>query len=336
MRHDVDQLLDTLAGLLRDFGEHAFDLERQEARKTRSVFDQWAQHLLTGVAAPAPQAAAGHTGLRQLFLSHRKQEQSEFQLGQDVLRDVVWMFVSSLNREVSADRIDDAVLGKTLAGLTSTLQTASPADLRREALATVRQVHGLLSVRRERQQREYAAIASRLEAVGSQLEVARRESTIDALTQLFNRKAFDEQLERLVALSGLGGGPPSLMMFDVDHFKQVNDTFGHPAGDAVLKAVAQTCVRTFKRKSDFVARYGGEELVVLVRDASPAEVRTMAERAREAISALEVKHDGRSLHVTASAGVATLEVQETGAAWLARADAALYRAKHGGRNRVEA
>jgi diguanylate cyclase (GGDEF)-like protein len=332
MASDVDQLVDTLAGVLRDFGRHSFDLERVEARKTQTLFDGWAQHLLTGVEAPVQPTGPGHVALRAGFAAHRKQEQTEVTQSRDALRDVVWMFISSVNREVSADRMEDATLSKSLSDLGTTLQTAATGELRRLALDAVKQVHDVLGARRARQRKHVAELGERLEALGSQLEVARRESTIDALTQLFNRRAFDEQLARAVELAALREGGASLVMIDIDHFKKINDTAGHPAGDAVLKAVAQALVRVFKRRSDFVARYGGEELVALVRDVTPDEAKGLAERAREAVAALTTV----PIRVTVSCGVASWARGETGAAWLARADSALYGAKNGGRNRVEA
>ena len=339
MHPEVDQLVDTLAGVLRDFGRHAFDLERVEARKTQSLFDQWAQHLLTGVGVPglppAPGGTRNHAALRAGFAAHRKQEQAEFAQSRDALRDVVWMFISSVNREVTAERMEATALSKTLSDVGTTLQTAATGDLRRMALEAVKQVHDVLNARRERQRRHVAELGERLEALGSQLEVARRESTIDALTQLYNRRAFDEQLGRAVELAALREGGAALLLIDIDLFKKVNDTFGHPAGDAVLKGVAHEMVRVFKRRTDFVARYGGEEIVALVRDVTAAEARQLGERAREAVAALNTTHEGQQLKVTVSVGVANWERGETATTWLSRADAALYRAKAAGRNRVE-
>ncbi|MFO0597865.1 MAG: GGDEF domain-containing protein [Myxococcaceae bacterium] len=328
-----DQVLDALAALLREFGRWSFDLERQDARKTQAQFDQWAQHALTGVAAPGVKvvgSARAWNELQQQFSVHRKAERTEFTQAQDALRDVVWTFISSLNREVAADRADDAKLGQTLATVASSLPTAPPADLRKLAMETVKQVQQALSARRERQDSTVRELSGKLESLGTQLEVARRESTLDGLTGLFNRKAFDEQLGRTAEWAQLNKSQAALVLFDIDHFKQVNDQHGHPKGDAVLKAVAQCCSRVFKRKADFVARYGGEELVALLRDVSESEAHLLANRVREAVAALEVE----GLKVTISAGAALVGEGEPVASWLSRADQALYRAKHTGRNRV--
>lgn len=340
MRPTADQLLDTVAGLLKDFGRYAFDLERQEARKTQALFEAWAQHALVGGEAPgSPQGslkgAWNGAGLRADFAAHRKKELAEFSQSGDTLREVVSTFITSLNKEMNAERAEDSTLSQTLDGLGATLQNAPQADLRKLALEAVRQVQDVLTARRERQQQHLAELGERLETLGSQLEVARRESTIDALTQLYNRRAFDEQLSRVSELSQLKDGGAVLLLVDIDYFKKVNDTFGHPAGDAVLKAVAQATVRTFKRKGDFVARYGGEELAVLLRDSRSDDGLRLGERLRETIAALAIPHESQALKVTASVGVADWQRGEAATEWLARADAALYRAKQSGRNRVE-
>jgi diguanylate cyclase len=136
----------------------------------------------------------------------------------------------------------------------------------------------------------------------------------------------------MASLRGIGS---SMLIIDIDHFKAVNDTWGHPAGDAVLRAVAHECSRFFKRKGDFVARYGGEELVVLLCDVNRSETWAQAERLRETVAALKVPWETQVLQVTASVGVAVWRPGEAPDSWLTRADAALYRAKHQGRNQVD-
>ncbi len=340
---EVDLVVDTLAGILRDFGRHAFDLTRQDARRTQAVFDQWAQHVVVGAEPPGGQkgAVAGlaqrqFSALRSFFTQHRRIEQSEVTASQDALRDVVWSFVASLNRVTSEDQADDAQVNTTLKSLAEAVDkpTVSPNDIRRVALDAVKAIQALMETRAVRQARQIEELSTRLASLGTQLEVARKESTTDGLTMLFNRRAFDDQLSRTSDLTSLKRSGAALLLLDIDHFKAINDTHGHPAGDAVLKFIASTCVRTFKRKNDFVARYGGEEFGVLLTDLSEAEALSAAQKCREAIASSSVVHDGRALTATISIGVAPWRVGEDVAAWLTRADAALYRAKHDGRNRV--
>ncbi len=164
---------------------------------------------------------------------------------------------------------------------------------------------------------------------------AQRLAATDALTSLLNRRAFAEMVERDVSLAHRHGWPLSLLLLDVDHFKQVNDRFGHAVGDEVLAAVAATLGLTV-RKSDLVARWGGEEFVVALSHTAVSGARVMAERLRRRIGEKRVDVKGREpLVVTASIGVASLVQGESLEELVARADRAMYAAKAKGRNRVE-
>ncbi len=165
---------------------------------------------------------------------------------------------------------------------------------------------------------------------------ARRLASTDTLTGLLNRRAFVERIEKARAASETKLFPMSVLLLDVDHFKKVNDTLGHDAGDAVLQGVARV-LSSIARKSDFVARWGGEEFVVALTQTAEAGARVAAERVRRAIAdAKYLLPSGTEHRATASIGLASAE----DAAWdlhdlLGRADKAMYAAKHRGRNRVE-
>ena len=163
----------------------------------------------------------------------------------------------------------------------------------------------------------------------------RQSAMIDGLTALYNRRWLEEALPRYVTRFARDNKPLSLLMIDVDHFKHFNDTHGHPAGDAVLIAVAH-CLRNNVRPGDFVARYGGEEFVVILAHADQAIAVTVAERLREAVSREAVRSkDGTDLpRVTISVGAALLSPGQPADALVAAADGALYESKRSGRNRV--
>src|SRR5579884_874185 len=175
-------------------------------------------------------------------------------------------------------------------------------------------------------------------AIGNQKlrEKLRNQSIRDPLTGLFNRRYLQEALELDLARAARNGLPLSLIMGDVDHFKQFNDRFGHDAGDLVLKRTAEV-MRAGIRKGDVACRYGGEEFLLLLHSAGLAEARERAETIREAIKGMELSFRGQTLGpVTISLGVATYpEHASDGESLITAADAAMYMAKRSGRDRVQ-
>ena len=180
-----------------------------------------------------------------------------------------------------------------------------------------------------------AVVAGSLEMAWQFAEVDRRART-DALTGLWNRMHFGEQLTRVLAEADRFEHPVSLVLMDIDHFKRVNDTWGHEAGDAVLKQVARV-LQDGVRAVDICVRYGGEEIAMLLAQADSAHAVEVAERLRTRIAAMPVRHGPSEIHVTASFGVATYpETVKVRDQLFPAADKALYIAKHAGRNCVRA
>jgi diguanylate cyclase (GGDEF)-like protein len=165
-------------------------------------------------------------------------------------------------------------------------------------------------------------------------------SSRDALTGLYNRWFLVEKLDSELNRALRHGSPMSLLMLDLDHFKQINDTFGHPAGDQVLQAIGRL-LRESCRVYDVPGRYGGEEFCVVLPETRPANTIVVAERIRHRLESTELPCGDRSVVVTASIGIAGMDVPVddgdvlSPAALIDRADRALYAAKSHGRNRVE-
>lgn len=167
------------------------------------------------------------------------------------------------------------------------------------------------------------------------------QSVRDHLTQLYNRRYFDLALEREWRRSYRRLLPMSVLFVDVDHFKTYNDTYGHKAGDAALKRIAEALNGSTHRAGDILARYGGEEFVMVLPETDPEGAARFAEIARAAVEELKIPHSGSPFrHVTASVGAATaLNQRQLGMEpeqIMIDADEALYEAKHQGRNRVVA
>lgn len=158
-------------------------------------------------------------------------------------------------------------------------------------------------------------------------------ATHDDLTGTFNRRYLMNHLEQDVTRARRHGRPMTLLMLDLDHFKAINDTWGHPVGDAVLQAIAVR-LQVALRDSDLLARYGGEEFICLLPDTSVDEAQVLAERLRSRVASVPAVTDPTPILVSVSIGMAEFRRDESLESWLARADQALYDAKRQGRNRV--
>jgi diguanylate cyclase (GGDEF)-like protein len=186
-----------------------------------------------------------------------------------------------------------------------------------------------------------ARVALHLQLV-RQRRMLERLANIDGLTELANRRRFDELYALEWQRARRSGSPLSLALLDIDCFKQYNDHYGHPAGDRALRAVARTTAACLQRPADLAARYGGEELVLLLPDTDAAQARHVAEGLWAAITGLQVAHAASRVApvLTVSIGGATLGQHgtghgpETAAELFEAADSQLYRAKQEGRNRV--
>ncbi|HKA39043.1 MAG TPA: diguanylate cyclase [Burkholderiales bacterium] len=226
--------------------------------------------------------------------------------------------------------------------------------------AHLRQMAGKLYERLVDVQRHNAALRRQMAERAEQLEIARSalgqevtkrlwaeaeltqsnrrlhdKALRDALTGLYNRGYLEESLRREESRARRSEKPFGLMMIDIDHFKRFNDTFGHAAGDAVLRRVGQHLL-SLARAEDIPCRYGGEEFVLVMSHASPVTLRERAEKLRLGAQGLAIESDGRSVGpITLSVGIALFpEHGDSGLAVLQAADAAMYRAKAAGRNRV--
>ena len=346
----ADRALDFMAEMLRIFGERAFDIGSKSAAEIELFFETWARHLLVGIRPPnrdhsdgegddedRSQAKRDLPGLRLALRDHRDSERDYVTTSLGDFRDATWSFVSGLRRSLSAEQSSDRRISHRMRRLEGAVRNGEPSAIKSEAEQTVTLLTEFLAERGARHQEQITEMASRLEGLRDELDNVRKQAAIDPVTKIFNRAAFDEQIEREVDLATLFGKRGCILMIDIDHFKWVNDTHGHPCGDEVLKQFAATLSRCFMRRDDFVARYGGEEFVVVLRELELPVATDVAERGMNAIRNLEVLHGEmeQPIRMTASIGIARLRQGETAASWVERADRALYQAKNAGRDRIE-
>lgn len=155
----------------------------------------------------------------------------------------------------------------------------------------------------------------------------------DPVTGVNNRTAMDSVLIQEMNLAKRHAAPLSIIIFDIDKFKQINDTYGHIAGDAILKRVAE-CMSSCVRGSDVIFRYGGEEFVVLLRNTKKPGAKLLAERIRKAVESMHFNYEELKIKITISAGLASFVKNDSVESFLERCDEALYKAKQSGRNCV--
>jgi diguanylate cyclase len=335
---DSDAALDTIASMLRSFGNDAFDTEDVPANETRAECEGWAQRLTVGEGRKEGEGAAPFKrdwgGVRRYFSAHRGKERDYVGRSFSNLREAVQTFARCLTTAVSEEKISDEQVSRQLSRLGEAFQSNDPGTIRKEAESVANLVGEAMKNRKQREAAQLAQLGDKIQKLRDELQVAREQAALDPLTQLHNRAALDSHLERVSDLAFLLNSSPCLLMIDVDHFKTINDQYGHQTGDEVLRRIADALVRQFLRREDFVARYGGEEFVVVIPDSTLQNAKKRADRVREAVSELQLSASKGPFKATISIGISSLAEGDTGKSWLARADAALYEAKASGRNAV--
>ena len=294
--------------------------------------------------------------LATLMLAITDSGQHEFEAYLQQLNERLEAFQSNLQAaseghadNSSAARAMDTQIREQVDGLQTSVQEAADLDDLKQVLEN--HLEGLLGTMDQHQKQRDAReqeVATRLKGLSERvahmeqeaqgfrehLEEQRQKALIDPLTSLPNRAAWSERLEHEIKQWQQHGNTLSLAMLDLDHFKRINDNYGHLAGDKVLKIIA-TVLRKRLRGSDFIARFGGEEFVLLMPATPPAVGAKMLETLRAAIEACPFHFKGERVTITISMGLTSFKPGEHSDLVLKRADQALYRAKNGERNRVE-
>jgi diguanylate cyclase len=294
--------------------------------------------------------------LATLMLAITDSGQHEFEAYLQQLNERLEAFQSNLQAaseghadNSSAARAMDTQIREQVDGLQTSVQEAADLDDLKQVLEN--HLEGLLGTMDQHQKQRDAReqeVATRLKSLSERvahmeqeaqgfrehLEVQRQKALIDPLTGLPNRAAWSERLEHEINQWQQHGNTLSLAMLDLDHFKRINDNYGHLAGDKVLKIIA-TVLRKRLRGSDFIARFGGEEFVLLMPGTPPAVGAKLLETLRAAIEACPFHFKGERVTITISMGLAIFRAGEHSDLVLKRADQALYRAKNAGRNQVE-
>ena len=335
-----DDAVDTLATVLRLLGQYSLGVDHDEAAKIRDESEGWARHVLVCDPAPGVASAAATSGrrywseVRRFATRVRKDEFDRISGSMGQLRQAVWAVVDGMAGLLTEGKDTDNDVLLALDELRGTVEKNAPSDLHEAVQSAVGELARVIQARKANQEAQLEVLGQRVSALAEELQEVRRESTTDELTQLFNRRAFEDYLDRTGQLRHGFGQPACLLFIDIDEFKQVNDRFGHPTGDAVLRGLADAIVRTFPRRSDLASRFGGDEFGVILSGTRLREGIRLAERLLSGVRELRSPSDDNvDVTFTISVGVSEVGERESTEAWLKRTDDALYEAKRTGRNR---
>lgn len=338
-----DAALDALAAALRTWGEMAIAFAGRTEEEIGEDFEGWARHAVLASPRPGlddPSAPPANrkdwNGLSRFVREHRKAEHDYVTRSMDDLRQVIWQFIQSLSRALTEDRKTDVEVASKLVDLRRAVESNDTEVLKREALASISLIQSRIDGRKRREQGQINELSGQLEEMASELVEVKEQLSIDALTQICNRAGLDQQVSRVVSLGVVLGQPAVLFMIDVDHFKWVNDRYGHAAGDEVLRRIAGQLAQTFRRKGDFIARYGGDEFAAVILEDSLETVSRIGDRLLFDVRDLDIpwEDEEEPIRVSVSIGAARLERGEDAINWFDRADRALYQAKELGRDRI--
>ena len=336
----LDLVLDTLGHVLRTYGRHAFDVDGTSATSIAAESELWSRHALNGTPLPGGDSTPlgledrSWSEIRRFFSRVRGDESAFVAKSIDSMRGALWTFVETFRNAFDEDAATDEQIRTQLTRLGEACRSGDPAMLRQTAVEVRQSLEEALEARAARRAETLDVLGLRLQQVRADLKEARRDAITDPLTEVPNRAAFDQRLKSGALLNSYGSKPESLLLVDLDHFKRVNDEYGHRAGDHVLREVARVLETVVVRRSDFVARYGGEEFGVILDDTDEASAVAVATRLLNAIRELKVEWEGQAIQLTASIGVAPILPGDQASNWLEEADRALYRAKDAGRDRL--
>lgn len=328
----ADFLQKAVQGLMILVKDFTFDLTELQADQVRRQIDQFLEKLEGDY--PLPRLEKRFKGCQQSIHQFAQHEKAYLQEREQEFREIIETLCEGLTKAGS----ENLTFCETMDQYSQELEQAAKLDdLRKLKKVLSTQVTALkrdIKAKRRQDAQELEKLQAKMERLHVELRDAVDASLIDPLTGVGNRRAFDAEIKRRLERGVIERQYFSVILFDVDNFKKINDTFGHLAGDRVLALLGER-FKSSVRNQDMVARYGGEELVVILEGAT---LRAAMRRARDLVRAIDRTgfrlESGEELEVTVSAGVATARENDRPEALVDRADQALYLAKKWGKNRA--
>lgn len=319
----------TLLYIIDTFNKHLLEIDSKPVRKVRQTLDEFARQLIS----PEENIDRVLFRFRQFFSSYRIDEYTYVLKTFDDFRAIIWDFVDQLKDEFEEEEQDETTIHANLEQLREAVESNSIELLKNQSRTFIDSYIEYQTRRDLRRESRMQVLNKNLSVVKNKLVEANHQMNRDHLTSAYNRKSFDEKLKEHWKLFQMSKKPVTLLALDIDHFKRVNDTYGHAIGDFVLIELVKLLQGLCQRKSDFIARIGGEEFAIILPDYQVSHAVKKAEELLQKIRSQAFVQNDSVIRFTCSAGIAQLHPGENTEQWLKRADDALYASKNGGRDR---
>jgi len=336
----TDGAIDTLSNVMYVMGQESFPLENEhDPDAFPEVCKAFARHVENGAAIPAYDIPGSVDGsrewshVRRFFADRRHAEKAFVTERLQGYRGVVDDLVTGL-RDIGVQNqtTEDDIL-VSLSTVEDAVNTGVLPIVKDALSTTISRVNETFAEQKLNYEKQLKELNDRMSNLRQDLVQAHEEMKRDPLTEAFNRGAFDAAVLQSLNMHFILQIPITLLMIDLDEFKAVNDTYGHSAGDEVLRTISECLARAFIRKNDIVARYGGDEFAVILSDTSAAQSAPLIERFLDQVRNTAIVYANDQLKMSCSVGYTEVASDDTVEQLVNRADRALYAAKTAGRDR---
>lgn len=328
---DLSEEKATLLYILDVYNKHLFDIEKHNLRKVRETLDNYSKEL---VDPNNPKADMALFNIRQFFSTYRVDEYTYMQSNLEEFKRIIWEFADQLGDDLTAEKKADDDMNKSLEDLREAVEANSMEFLKKKSKEFIQAYKEHQSAKDGRREKRMTQVRKNLNNVKKQLLKANETAYADHMTGAQNRRSFDLQIQKTFQMHKIDQAPVSLVFIDIDHFKKVNDTYGHDIGDFVIKECVRMVQETFNRSNDFIARLGGEEFAVLLPDYNEEAANKKCEELMAKIRKEVFIHGENQIRFTISIGICEAHSADSFENWMKKADQCLYQSKQSGRNQA--